>query len=476
MRYGYLSNANNDQIDYATQASEGAYIVSQDRRFQLKLEILSENFEHSNENIYVAFRENKSRLLGRIINCVEVPEKTFYNLIVEFEVKHSYFNSLVRAVNSISPEDIKRILPTSETFSDFVHCHTDETIKSLLSKIPSNIDIDREGQFKALRALLLCQRNSPPIIVNGAFGTGKTRLLAATTYCVIQYGVNENLHVRVLICTHHNSSADHLIEQFGQMFGNRIELVRLVSKSPNRRSRFSPFYKNVHGYSGSRSRHLVMVTTFLTAPRLSKILDKEFFTHIFLDEGAQVREPEAIAPLSLAGPNTKIVVAGDSCQVSNLHDSPGCIIIAIYISQVGPSLLVLGEEARDNGLKYSLLERLQILYNRIGGAALKYICYLNTNYRCHKDIVKIPNKLFYKTEFILTTYSDASAHPHPQAGHPLLFVCCPSDRTGMFLLEKMKYFLSHWPEGWGEKNLGKACLMTSNRTQVIKIKCMTLYE
>ena len=40
-----------------------------------------------------------------------------------------------------------------------------------------------------------------------------------------------------------------------------------------------------------------------------------FFTHIFLDEVAQVMECESLLPLRLAGPKTRLVLAGDHMQV-----------------------------------------------------------------------------------------------------------------------------------------------------------------
>jgi len=40
-----------------------------------------------------------------------------------------------------------------------------------------------------------------------------------------------------------------------------------------------------------------------------------FFTHIFLDEAAQALECEMLIPLSLAGPKTRVVLAGDHMQV-----------------------------------------------------------------------------------------------------------------------------------------------------------------
>ena len=39
------------------------------------------------------------------------------------------------------------------------------------------------------------------------------------------------------------------------------------------------------------------------------------FTHIFIDEAAQLMEAEALIPLSLAGANSVVVLSGDDRQV-----------------------------------------------------------------------------------------------------------------------------------------------------------------
>ena len=133
-------------------------------------------------------------------------------------------------------------------------------------------------------------------------------------------------------------------------------------------------------------------------------------------------------------------------------------------------MLVLGDEARENGLKYSLQERLQNLYRRQGGLALYHMVSLNTNYRCHKSIIQIPNKLFYESQIM--SYP-LKASPHPLAEFPLLFVCSSLthevDREveASLLLEKVMYYImSNWPIQWGERDWSNIGLVTSSRTQV----------
>ena len=133
---------------------------------------------------------------------------------------------------------------------------------------------------------------------------------------------------------------------------------------------------------------------------------------------------------------------------------------------------MLGEEARENGLKYSLLERLQVLYDKYGDQASSHIVSLNTNYRCHKDIVEIPNQLFY--ENMIKCPQNAHHDHHPDATFPLLFVCSSVSSTtddeleAQLILQQVEKFAVHsWPSNWGKRDLTKICLVTASKTQVI---------
>lgn len=132
---------------------------------------------------------------------------------------------------------------------------------------------------------------------------------------------------------------------------------------------------------------------------------------------------------------------------------------------------MLGEEARDNGLKYSLLERLCHLYKNLGGAALQHMVSLNTNYRCHADIMQLPNRLFYESKI---EPHPLDARLHPDARYPLVFVCsslgyevdCHLEaRILLSLLQDL--VVDKWPtKEWGERDLSTVCLVTTSRTQV----------
>lgn len=151
--------------------------------------------------------------------------------------------------------------------------------------------------------------------------------------------------------------------------------------------------------------------------------------------------------------------------------------------QVGPSLLVLGNEAQKHGLKVSLLERLHKRYMEIPGAQAHCVALLK-NYRCHKALLSLPSYLFYNSA--LVAKADVATHLHPKDHFPLQFICsnlddsitevsCSINRkeANLLLREVLKY-VSDWPEHeWGHKDLSTICIMTATSNQVC-ISCLLL--
>ena len=226
-----------------------------------------------------------------------------------FTVKHSYFKNLHASLDRIC--------------SNMISCLIPSWLKPEISRLPriplpktENLWLDKEYQLLALKKMMACD-NSAPFLLTGPFGTGKTRVLAAAAINFLKISTN-----RVLICTSHLQSADAYIENyFGPMVDKRtlprnVNPIRLVAMDDYKYfGKYQNLFKNIHNYQGANliKHSRLIVTTFLTAPQL--ILKGRCFTHILIDEGAQTREPETIAPLGLADENTKIVIAGDHLQV-----------------------------------------------------------------------------------------------------------------------------------------------------------------
>ena len=317
-----------DQIAYASQASEAACFVEPGGKIEARADILKTDSSYTNDILYIAFDTRQFKTLLTLYPSMNRGRSNLHNVMVQFEVKHLYFDNLSRAVSGVQSDIISKLIPTSA--DEFVP--VSQSFRFPPSIAPGiehqMLKLDDEGKKAALKAMVQCDPQSPPLLINGSFGTGKTRVLAIGVYCFIELGKMQGQPTRVLICAHHQASADHLVESyFGPMItreGWRVHLIRLTSRHyVLHENQYPQFYTKISQYSDPQnlrnvnsSRSLVVATTFLTAIHLSRFHKPGFFTHILIDEGAQSREPEALAPLALASPNTKIIIAGDSCQVS----------------------------------------------------------------------------------------------------------------------------------------------------------------
>ena len=314
MQFCSLQGLSGDQITYATQASECAFLVCA-AGLEIKAEILPENLLpenllHTDYSMLLAFDSVNAQILSK-----------FASIDVRFEVKHSYFNNLHDAVESLSSMVITRLMPKHGDIKSFQY---DEHFRFQTEY--NVIHLEDGNQLQSLQLLASCPNSNPPFLVTGACGTGKTRLLAAAAHHFLQKGRHSKQPVRVLVCAHHQASADTFIERyFGVMIHDakypwREHVVRVTSKFYcSRNDAYAHLYMN-HNKFCKRFRqshvdYIVVVTTFPTSLHFRGTFGTGYFTHILLDEAALTMEPEAIAPLCLANKNTKIVLAGDCMQV-----------------------------------------------------------------------------------------------------------------------------------------------------------------
>ena len=314
VRFGYLLGLNGDQIAYATQASERAYIVHEGK--EVKVDILMENFSHADERMYIALDRSNLKKLENLttLSVSRAPYRSPVKIEVEFELKHSYFNSLHTAVEQLSPEVIARILPQAREFGIDHHLQ--------IPDLRQYKQYCSEDQLNALQTIATCPSYGPPILIAGAFGTGKTHILAVTAHYLFESNKG-NRPARVLVCTQQRASADTFLECYLKLMGPQGEEIYLIQgdygfKNPNLKRWYrtvAQFGSYIDRSSYCNHSNFLIVTTCLATLQLAKIIPRGFFTHILLDEGAQTREPEAVAPLCMAGRNTKIVIAGDQNQV-----------------------------------------------------------------------------------------------------------------------------------------------------------------
>ena len=331
-RYGAISGMTGDQIMYASQASQQLFIVSKNAGQMKTLQviccagILQENMNCRKDKLLIEFTDEEAKKLEK--HCQLGNDKFRKKFSVQFEVKHYFFNQLHRVLANLSPAQISKVIPAPKSDDQI-----DNVLPHLTILHPSSYDnfmkLDEESQIPALRKVIRSTSHDP-ILVCGAFGTGKTRLLAVATYHFIEKGKWRRTPTRVLLCCHHQITADTFVEDY---FGNminchskgqqwKIKLVRLTRSSYYCNTGYPHLYSNITMFRKvfqseyAKEKYVVVVTTFQTSINIQQTVGDDYFTHILLDEAAQVREPEAVAPLCMANQNTKIVIAGDDKQVS----------------------------------------------------------------------------------------------------------------------------------------------------------------
>lgn len=146
--------------------------------------------------------------------------------------------------------------------------------------------------------------------------------------------------------------------------------------------------------------------------------------------------------------------------------------------QVGPAMLVLGEDAQKYGLSTSLLERLYSLYHEPGlkNVSQPYRTHLITNFRCHRHILSLAQQIAYKMPLECKVPDTAA---HPDVAFPLWFICSsindaekPSKgNTNMgeievALREASRIFMK-WPVNrWGKRDPSQFCFLSPSRGQV----------
>ena len=143
--------------------------------------------------------------------------------------------------------------------------------------------------------------------------------------------------------------------------------------------------------------------------------------------------------------------------------------------QVGPSILVQGKRAQENGLSTSLLERLHTIYSRKENG--NYLCAtLLINYRCHRALLALPSYLFYESTLI-TSGNFKQPTLHPCSSFPLQFICSSLDNTvlevtenvnhreAVLLLNEAAKYMKEWPQEWDNVK-HPVCIMSTSANQV----------
>jgi len=322
---GYVTMNNADSAKYVIQASQTVRFMLQDG-VSVEADVLSLSFKNkigffanlTMEHVPIALSDiNAANLKAYCIGHQKNISKLFTRIEARFLIKHSYFQDLHKAVDNISQVMIQRLFPSVLNAKRSFQKQNNFNYESILQPPFKPDDL----QLKAISSMLSASAEAPFLLV-GPFGTGKTHVLACAAAAI----VNEDTSAKVLIATHHNKSADTFISKyFGTLESTKtlpttVAPIRIATKDLNddlEKPYFIRFNDSIITKELLNERRIV-VTTFLTALRFASTgkLPRGYFTHILIDEGAQTREPETIAPLIFADMGTKVIIAGDHLQVS----------------------------------------------------------------------------------------------------------------------------------------------------------------
>lgn len=276
-------------------------------------------------------------------------EKIVYEMILlklekgalTFKISENLFR-LVR--QSVIPVDVDVCFCLVDIFDPLHHAVDQVDLKLIFPTIPSHTVLPYYRQkcdrpyFAKVQSLsdeqlqavdiIIKEEPKPLILLLGPFGAGKTKTIAKSVERILTEENSKN----ILICTHSNSAADLYIEEYfhplhGTNNSQYIKPLRInwehryVSSVSDVILAYCLRDLNTGLFKKPSDKdikeHNLIISTLMTAALIVRLdLPSNYFSHIFIDEGAQAIEPEAIIPLSVATAETTVVLAGDHMQVS----------------------------------------------------------------------------------------------------------------------------------------------------------------
>ena len=348
-------------------------------------------------------------------------------------------------------------------FTPTITAEDDELLEGDLPEI-----LDDEQRAASQMILRECQGDGPrwPILLHGPFGSGKTLTLCEATKQVVLNRTDGH----VLLCAETNSAADRLCEELAAML-NPTQMLRLNAPTRNQPSSKVLEYSNwtegctvfdVPSLLELKSKRVVVTTASASGFLAALGLGTGHFSHIFVDESAQMLEPMCLIPLSLAAPTTVIVLCGDE-------------------QQIGPR--VLSQSAATHGLHKTLMQRLGRHIEYAGGVCSSLVHRLRCNYRTNPQILELQSRMFYDSTLKAMGPADRVGclddwQMLPKPGTPFMFVAVEGENERE--CESPSWF--NKAEAWAIKELvddlhhtrgidqSQMAVISSYKLQVAKIR------
>lgn len=289
-------------------------------------------------------------------------------------------------------------------------------------KIKSDVN-----QIAAVRHIVAGTAYPYPYLLVGYPGTGKTKVIVESV-CQL---FNNSQH-RILICSSCNTVCDEISKRIIKSLSptsqhqtpltEHYNILRLYANTVRRSCKEGEVIKNSNFDESIPCldeiyKYRIVVCTLTVAGRLAQgQINKNHFTHLFIDESESASETYTLVPIvgvcsSYNYINAHIVLIGDPEQLGPMKHS------------------TFSKQLKLNGSLFSRLYDTNELYKRntrTGEYNKRFITKLRNNYRSHPKLVALPNKLFYSNEIRSSAnpahykwYSELDFLPKP--GVPILF-------------------------------------------------------
>lgn len=291
-------------------------------------------------------------------------------------------------------------------------------IGDLRNVIPFNRYLNNE-QKRAVQYILAGRGEEAPYVIFGPPGTGKT----VTVVEAIKQLHKQNPQSRILVTAPSNAAVNVLVARLLTSF-NPTEMFHFVAFNHDPASIPAPAMpyckRDEQGFIMPPLQQFlsyrIVISTCAMASKLHNYgVEKEHFHAVFIDECGHCWEPESIA--SIAGTmrhGGQVIVSGDPMQLGPVTHSSAA-------SEHG-----LGTSLIERLLNYSLYKRDSESFSETNGYDPLYVTKLIHCYRCHPEIIRLPNQLFYNSDLIpsadhIVSHNLVHWSGLPHAGFPLIF-------------------------------------------------------